>query len=172
MKRSSLAIFLAAAALGLSACGAPAANSTANNNANSNANASKPAAAAPTTDALLALDKQLGDARAKSGVKFTEEDISDKFGDYSIGHPSNKAEALKMLSQTKCDVKSTTSSDPKVLRIDDNTYVLTYKSTSDATCTGPDGKSEKIPSPTLAATIFVRDGDKWKAVFHNENPIM
>jgi len=172
MKRSSLAMFLAAAALGLSACGAPAANSTANSNSNSNANASKPAAAAPTTDALLALDKQLGDAWAKSDVKFFEENLSDKFVDYSNGHRSNKAEALKMLSQTKCDVKSMANADAKSSRIDDNTYVLTYKSTSDASCTGSDGKSEKIPSPTLAATVFVREGDKWKAVFHNENPIM
>ncbi|MCE7963113.1 MAG: nuclear transport factor 2 family protein, partial [Acidobacteria bacterium ACB1] len=129
MKRSSLAIVLAAAALGLSACGAPAVNSTANSNANSNANTSKPAAAAPTTEALLALDKQLGDAWAKGDTKFFEENLSDRFVDYSNGHRSNKAEALKMLGQMKCDVKSMASADAKLSRIDDNTYVLIYKST-------------------------------------------
>ena len=172
MKRSSLAIFLAAAALGLSACGAPAANSTANN-ANSNTNASKPAAAAaPTTDALLALDKQLGEAWAKSDAKFFEDNLSDKFIDYSNGHRSNKAESVKMIGQMKCDVKSTASADPQLSRIDDNTYALTYKSTVDASCAGSDGKSMKIPSPTQAVTVFAREGEKWKAVFHAESPIV
>jgi len=172
MKRSSLAIFLAAAALGLSACGAPAANSTANSNANSNSNASKPAAAAPTADALLALDKQLGDAWAKGDAKFFEENLSDKFVDYSNGKRSSKAEVVKMIGQMKCEVKSMSNADPKMSRIDDNAYALTYKSTVDATCTGSDSKSMKIPTPTQAVTVFVRDGEKWKAVFHNETPIM
>lgn len=171
MKRSSLAIFLAAAALGLSACGAPAANSTANTT-NSNANAAKPAAAAPTADALMALDKQYGDAWAKGDSKFFEENLSDKFVDFSNGHRSNKAESVKMIAGYKCDVKSQSSSEPQMSRIDDNTYVLSYKSTVDGTCAGPDGKSEKVPSPTQAVSVFVRDGEKWKAVFHGENPIM
>ncbi|HQZ81882.1 MAG TPA: DUF4440 domain-containing protein [Pyrinomonadaceae bacterium] len=170
MNRSSLAIFLAAAALGMAGCGAPAANSSANN-ANSNTNASKPAAAAPTTDALLALDKQLGDAWAKSDAKFFEENLSDKFVEYSNGHRYNKADAVKMIGQMKCEVKSTANSDAKMSRIDDNSYALTYKSTTDATCAGPDGKGERIPNPTQAVTVFARDGEKWKAVFHAENPI-
>lgn len=171
MKRSSLAIFLAAMALGLSACGAPAANSTANNT-NSNSNAAKPAAAAPTADALMALDKQFGDAWAKGDSKFFEENLSDKFVEFSSGHRVNKAELVKMIAETKCEVKSQSGAEPQMSRIDDNTYVLSYKSTVEGTCTGKDGKSSKIPSPTQAASVFVRDGEKWKPVFHGENLIM
>lgn len=144
MNRSSLAIFLAAAALGMAGCGAPAANSSANN-ANSNTNASKPAAAAPTTDALLALDKQLGDAWAKSDAKFFEENLSDKFVEYSNGHRYNKADAVKMIGQMKCEVKSTANSDAKMSRIDDNSYALTYKSTTDATCARAGRKGREDP---------------------------
>jgi Domain of unknown function (DUF4440) len=50
--------------------------------------------------------------------------------------------------------------------------VLSYRSTCDGTCTAADGKPAKIPSPTRAATIWVRSGDKWLAAFHGENPIV
>src|SRR5207245_2841255 len=51
------------------------------------------------------------------------------------------------------------------------TYVMTYKSTGDGTCTA-DGKPMPTSGPVRAATIFVRNGDKWQAVFHGENPII
>ncbi|MBX3282212.1 MAG: nuclear transport factor 2 family protein [Acidobacteria bacterium] len=169
MKCSSLTIFLTAAALGLSACGAPAGNTTANNS-NSNAAASKPAA--PTADALLAVDQQFEAAWRKGDTKFFAENLSDKFVDYSKGQRTGKAEALKELEGTKCDIKSSSATEPQLSRIDDNTYVLSYKSTGDGSCTRADGKSEKVPSPLLAVSVFVREGEKWKPVFHGEKLIM
>ncbi|KXK06980.1 MAG: hypothetical protein UZ17_ACD001000297 [Acidobacteria bacterium OLB17] len=170
MKRSSLAIILAAAALGLSACGAPAGNTTANNSANANTTKSQPAA--PTADALLAIDQQFLDAWAKADGKFFEANLSDKYVDFWNGHRSGKADIAKMVSETKCDIKSKALSEAQVSRIDDNTYAVSYKGTFDGTCAGPDGKSMKIPSPVRAVSVYVRDGDKWKGVFHGENPIL
>ena len=67
MKRITLFILMAAASVFFAACGAPATN-----NVNSNANTTRPTAAAPTADALLALDKQANEAYIKGDSKFFE----------------------------------------------------------------------------------------------------
>ena len=70
MKKITLFILLAAASTFFAACGAPAANTGANN---ANTNTTKPVAAAPTVDALMALDKQANEAYVKGDSKFFEE---------------------------------------------------------------------------------------------------
>ena len=56
-------------------------------------------------------------------------------------------------------------------RIDDNAYVVSYKGTFDGTCSGSDGKAMKLPSPTRAVSIYVREGGKWMGAYHGENLI-
>jgi hypothetical protein len=56
--------------------------------------------------------------------------------------------------------------------IDADTYAFSYKATWDGTCNQPDGKSMKMPSPIRSASIWIRSGDKWQAVFHGENLII
>src|SRR5258706_5385456 len=62
--------------------------------------------------------------------------------------------------------------EPALSMVDADTYALSYKATWDATCNGPDGKPTKVPSPIRSASIWVRSGDKWQAVFHGENLIV
>ena len=62
MKKTLRFILLAAAATLVAACGGPAANTGANN---ANTSTTKPVAAAPTADALMALDKQANEAYVK-----------------------------------------------------------------------------------------------------------
>src|SRR5436309_3102618 len=76
MKKTHRFILLAAASTFFAACGAPAANTGANN---ANTNTTKPVAAAPTADALMALDKQANEAYVKGDSKFFEGMLSDKF---------------------------------------------------------------------------------------------
>ena len=75
MRRLGYIVLFALAAISFAACGAPATNAPANANANSNsnANAAKPVAAAPTADALFALDKQANEAYANQRVKDDKE---------------------------------------------------------------------------------------------------
>lgn len=88
------------------------------------------------------------------------------------GQRMEKPSVLKMIGGVKCDVKEGWSpSEPHMEKIDDDTYVLIYKSAMDGTCTS-NGKTEKQPSPTRAATLWVRNGEKWQAAFHGENPIV
>jgi hypothetical protein len=169
MKKISLFILLAASTF-FAACGAPAPNTGANN---ANTNTTKPVGAAPTADALMALDKQANEAYVKGDSKFFEGMLSDKFvilgGD---GSRMDKATTVKMIAGVKCDIKSMDLTEPGMSMIDADTYALSYKATWDGTCNGPDGKPMKVPSPVRSASIWIRSGDKWQAVFHGENLIV
>ena len=169
MKHISLITLTLAAAL-LAACGGPAGNTPAHN---ANTDAAKPIAAAPTADALLALDKQANEAYLKGDARFFEGMLSDKFVTLGPGGSRmDKAETTKMIAGVKCDIKDGWKLDePHVTTIDADTYVLSYKGTFDGTCT-TDGKAEKAPSPIRGATVWVRSGDKWLAAFHGENLIV
>jgi hypothetical protein len=170
MKKTLRFILLAAASTFFAACGAPAANTGANN---ANTNTTKPVAAAPTADALMALDKQANEAYVKGDSKFFERMLSDKFVILSDGgQRMDKAATVKMIAGVKCDIKSMDLTEPAMSMIDADTYALSYKATWDGTCNGPDDKPMKVPSPIRSASIWARSGDKWLAVFHGENLIV
>src|SRR3989440_8128392 len=174
MKKIPLFILLAGASTFFAACGAPAANTGANNaNTNANTNTGKPVAAAPSADALMALDKQANEAYVKGDSKFFEGMLSDKFVILTDdGQRMDKAATVKMIAGVKCDIKSMDLTEPAMSMIDADTYALSYKATWDGTCNGPDGKRAKVPSPIRSASIWIRSGDKWQAVFHGENLIV
>jgi ketosteroid isomerase-like protein len=118
------------------------------------------------------LDRQASEAYFKGDASYFQTFLSDKFLMASGGEHYNKAAATKMIAGVKCDVKEGWKLDePQTAMIDADTYVLTYKGTFDGTCT-ENGKAQKMPSPIRAATVFVRNGDKWQAVSHGENPII
>src|SRR6267378_2965462 len=160
MKKIALFILLAAASTFFAACGAPAANTGANN---ANTNTTKPVA--PTADALMAFDKQANEAYVKGDSKFFEGMLSDKFVILGGGQRMDKAATVKMIAGVKCDIKSMDLTEPAMSMIDADTYALSYKATWDGTCNGPDDKPVKVPSPIRSASIWVRSGDKWQAVF-------
>jgi hypothetical protein len=168
MNRISLITFLTAAVF-LAACGGTAENKPANTTAN--ANTTKPAPAAPTVDALAALDKQANEAYFKGDATYFETFLSDKFGWAEKGKHKTKADVLKEIASAKCDIKDWKMDEQQMSQIDDDTYVLSYKGTADGTCT-ENGKSMKIPSPIRGASVFVRNGDKWQGAWHGEMPIM
>ncbi len=168
MKKTLRFILLAAASTFFAACGAPAADTGANN-----ANPTKPVAAAPTADALMALDKHANEAYVKGDSKFFEGMLSDKFVILTGGgQRMDKAATVKMIASVKCDIKSMDLTGPAMSMIDRDSYALSYKATWDGTCNSPDGKRAKVPSPIRSASIWVRSGDKWQAVFHGENLIV
>ncbi len=168
MKKVCTFLLLTALAVSLAACGGAAENKPANTAANT-----KPAApAAPTADALLALDRQANESYIKGDGKFFETFLSDKFMMAGMkGKPMDKAGTVKMIAGVKCDIKSWDLSEPQMSRIDNDTYAMSYKATWDGTCTW-EGKTEKVPSPVRAASVFVRSGEKWLGAWHGETLIM
>ena len=109
MKKIALT-FVAAATFLIAGC-APPANTNTATNSNSNAN-SKPVAAAPTTDSLMAMDKAAQEAWSKGETKWFEDNLSSKFVMYPMGHRMDKAGAIKMIGANKCDMKSRTFTEP------------------------------------------------------------
>jgi hypothetical protein len=147
-------------------------NKPANSNANSNSNANATTAKAPPTlDALMATEKQAQEAYTKGDTAFFEKLLADKFSMGMNGQQMDRAATLKMIGATKCDVKSMSFDEQKMAMIDADTAALVYKATMDGTCT-ENGKTEKIPSPARAATVVVRSGSDWKAVWHGETAIV
>ncbi len=174
MKKMISILIAALAALSFVACGGTADNKPANSNANANAtntNVAKPVAAAPTKEALLDMEKKANEAWTKGDTAHFEGMLSDKFVSFNMGQRMDKAGELKMIAAVKCDVKSSSLDDAQMTKINDDAYALVYKSTFDGTCTW-EGKTEKIPSPSRAASVWVRDGDKWKGAFHSETLII
>lgn len=172
MRTITTFILTLAVAVSLIGCGAPANNAPANTNTNANAAPKTPAA--PAAADLLALDHGATEAYFKGDSAYFETFLSDKFGMPSNGKHQTKADTIKYIAGVKCEVKDGwTLDEPQVSQIDNDTYGLTYKGTFDGTCNdGPGGKSQKIPSPIRAATVFVRSGDKWQGAYHTEVPIM
>jgi hypothetical protein len=77
-----------------------------------------------------------------------------------------------MIEGVKCDMKSWSLDEPQIIMIDADTAALVYKGTFDGTCSGPDGKQMKIPSPVREASVYTRSGDKWMAAYHAEVAIV
>jgi hypothetical protein len=169
MRKIGIFILTAVTAAAFSGCGAPGGNTA--NTSNTNTNTAKTTAAAPTADSLLALEKPANEAYMKGDGKFFETFLNDKFSMVEGGMRIDKAMAVKMIAGVKCDVKTWSLEDPQMTMISADVYGLTYKANYDGTCTW-EGKTEKLPTPSRVATIWVRSGDKWQPVFHGENHII
>lgn len=156
----------------LSPAGAADAGQTGNEKAKANSEAHETVAAGPTAEALLALDKQATEAYLKGDGKFFEGFLSDKFVMREGGARLSKADSVKLISGGKCEVKGGWMlTEPQISMVDHDTYVLSYKSNMEGSCTA-DGKTEKLPSPVRAATVWARHGEKWQPVFYGENLIV
>lgn len=135
------------------------------------ADAAGPAAVAPTADALLALDRQANEAYLQGDGNFFEDLLSDKLVMQQGGSRLSKADVVKVISGVKCDVEDGWSlTEPQMSRIDNDTYALSYVITVDGSCTA-DGRTDRLPSPVRASTVWARNGDEWQVVFHGENLI-
>ena len=168
MKRITLFVSALAASAFLAACGAPAGNAPAPNNANStNTNTAKPVAAAPTKEALMTLEKAGWEAWKTREAKWTEDNYSDKGVNLGPTGRTDKAAMIKSYTTQKCEIKSYSLSDDKMQMAGPDVAILTYKGAQDATC---DGK--KSPANVWSAAVYVREGDKWKAAFYAEAPVV
>jgi ketosteroid isomerase-like protein len=169
MKTIKNIVLTTVAAFALSACAADTANKPAANvsAATTNTNAAKPAAAAPTKDALMTLEKQGWDAW-KSGdmTAYYNETVSDKYTGFNSGKRVDKAAALAATKADRCDVKSYSVSDDQMNMIGSDVAVLSFKAAQDGTCAG-----KKIPAEVWSTSVYVREGDKWKNVYYSENAV-
>jgi hypothetical protein len=78
------------------------------------------------------------------------------------------SEFLEQLSSKMCQVKSfSVDQAARLTKIDDNTYVITYKAEQDAVCAGT-----KSPSPVVVSEVWSKKDGKWKAYFYQETDLL
>ena len=156
-------VLTAAAALVYTAC---AENALANN-ANAAKTAEKTAPAGPTKVALVTLEKSAYAAWKSKDAKFWDTFLSDKFVGWSSAGRLDKASATKEFTGADCAIKSYALSDEQMSPLGKAAALITYKITVDGTCGG-----HEVPTTGWAASVYVRDGDKWKGTFHAEAPVV
>ena len=145
----------------------PAANANVANTANANANAARSVAAAPTKDALYALEKTGWEAWKNRDTKPLDDLISDKYVGFAASGRTDKAASIKSMGTTNCKINSYSWSDEQMNMIGADVAVLTFKADQDYICDGKKG-----PTPTWSASVYVREGDKWRNQFYVENPVV
>ncbi len=172
MKKLTLLTLLAVAVFGFSAC-----ETSPINNANTNANGpntnaanavnSAPAVktAAPTAEALIAIEKKAWEDWAARNAGGLETYMASKFVNVGYNGASDRTAAMKSWTEHKCEMKDLAFSDEKVHQLADGVALMTFKATSDIKCDGKSG-----PNPTNTAVLYVREGDAWKAMYYQEVP--
>lgn len=169
MKKITLFIMTAVAAITFAACGGygdkPATN---NANANTNTNTAKPTAAAPTKEALMALEKSAWEAWKNKDTKFWDGYLSDRMVGFGRNGREDKAAAIKSLTEKPAEVKSYSLTDEQMTMLGADVAVLTFRASQDFTQS--DGKPG--PKDVWASSVFVREGDKWKNLMFVENPVV
>ena len=116
-------------------------------------------------DALSAREKKLWEAwKNKQAAPFDAALATDTVMVSEMGS-AGKAEMLKMIPSSDCDVQSYELTDFKVTMYDSNTALLTYKATETGTCGG-----KPLPATVMASSLWIKRGGKWWAAFHQETP--
>lgn len=129
-------------------------------------------ALAPSSETLLALERKAAEAYVKGDGAFFERILSDKLVMQAGGSRLTKTDVVKMVSGVRCEVNDGwTLTEPQLSMIHKDTYALSYKSTMEGECT-VDGKTETLPGPVRASSIWVGSGENWQVVFHGEIPII
>ena len=121
-----------------------------------------------TEDKIMQTEKQLWEAwKTNNAEPFKQNLAANTVAVTSEGLKVGLEPVVQDLMSGNCKVESYSLEDSKVTWIDSNTALLTYKGTQDATCEG-----RKIPSMVWASSIYVKRGNNWKAMFHQETPTM
>ncbi|NNE65097.1 MAG: nuclear transport factor 2 family protein [Pyrinomonadaceae bacterium] len=160
MKNTIKLLVLSLAALAFAACPAGDGGNTNTGNENAGADPAKTLAAT-----LESTEKEAYEAWKKKDGKFFNDFLTDGFVGVGQTGRGPKDGVEKGISENPCEVESYSTSDAKARELADGVALLTMKLESIETC---DGKT--TPSPEWSATVYVKDGDNWKAAYHQTMP--
>jgi hypothetical protein len=118
------------------------------------------------TAALFTLEKNAYEAWKSKDAKFWQAFLSDKFVGWGSSR-LDKVSATKEYTGTDCDIKSYALSDEQISPLGEGAALLTHKTSLDGTCGG-----QKVPAISWTASVYVRDGDKWQAIFHAQAAVV
>ena len=155
MKRFSFVLFLTLIFASLAHAQEPAASPSP---------ASKPAMTkAQSQRVIIATEKKLWEAWKNKDVKPFRANLSADAIQISDSGVADKATVLQSMGGADCEVRSFSLSEVKVTFPATNVAIIAYKGTQDATCGG-----QTVPPAIWASSTYVRRGDKWFAVSHQE----
>jgi hypothetical protein len=137
------------------------------NDANTVDTAEKTAPGGPTNVSLVTLEKSAYAAWKSKDARFSDTFLSDKFVGWGSSGRLDKASATKEYTGADCTIKSYALSDEQMRPLGKGAALITYKITVDGTCGG-----QAVPPNSWAASVYVRDADKWKGAFHAAAPIV
>ena len=133
-----------------------------------NANAAKKIALpAARAEELVTLETRALEAWKSKDAKVWDSLLADNFVGFGSSGRLNKALAKNEFLQQNCDIKSYALSNMQFKPLESDAALLTYKVTTDGSCDG-----HRLPNAAWAASVYVRDGHKWKAVFHAASPVV
>ena len=118
---------------------------------------------AQTQRIIISTEKKLWEGWKTRNFKpfrtyLTSESVN--IGDQGV---AGKSDLLKAFESMSCEVKSYDLSDIKVVFLDSDAALITYKAAQDGTCGG-----EALPAAVWASSTYVRRGGKWLAASHQE----
>src|SRR6267378_6470625 len=127
----------------------------------------KAAPVGPTQVVLVSQETSAYEAWKSKDAKFWEAFLSDKFVGWGSSGRLDKASATKEYAGADCEIKSYAISDVQMSPLGRDVALITHKITVNGTCGG-----QKSPPASWAATVYVREGNQWKAAFHAEAAII
>lgn len=125
------------------------------------------ASAGPTQLVLLSLETSAYEAWKSKDARFWETFLSDRFVGWGSLGRLDKVSATKEYTGAGCEIESYSISDVQVTPLSEDAALITHKITVNGTCGG-----QKNPPGSWAATVYVRDGNQWKAAFHAQAAII
>jgi hypothetical protein len=114
---------------------------------------------------LMKLEQMAWEAWKNKEAKYFESYLTDNAVGIAPMGMWKKVDVVKEIAGTNCTLKSYALDNFEVMMVNDTTALLTYRAEQDFNCGG------KQDAPTvLASSLFVKRGDRWLGVFHQETP--
>ncbi|TMB21419.1 MAG: nuclear transport factor 2 family protein [Deltaproteobacteria bacterium] len=114
-------------------------------------------------EALVANEKGAFEAFKQKNASTFNDYLADDFLGVDAGGVTRKAAQSEAMADTQ--LKDYALDDIKLVKATKNVGILTYKLTQHGTY-----KGDPIPATVHATSVWVKRGDKWLAVLHQETP--
>lgn len=118
-------------------------------------------------EAIIAQEKQVSEAiRKKDSAAFKNLVAADAIA-VGMHGPTNISEAMSILFSPEYKSEDVKMESPQVKMVDKDAALITYKSTGTESY-----KGESHTFTSYQSTLWVKQGNKWMAVFHQTTPII
>jgi hypothetical protein len=125
--------------------------------------------AADPKAALLKIERALWQAWENKDKAVFDKHMAPVSINVTAGGVDERDKMMSAIATGACEIRSWSIDDgsAKVYWIDKDAVIITYKAAQDATCGG-----QTVPANVWASSVYVKRGNAWLAVHHQETPAM